>query len=50
VTNRIGSTEAAEKDLGFKWSDDLEEGMKRLIEWRNADVKAVSDRREGISS
>lgn len=35
VTNRIGSIDAAEKDLGFKWQIDLEEGMKRLIAWRN---------------
>jgi len=34
VTNRIGSVDAAEKDLGFKWQIDLEEGMKRLIQWR----------------
>lgn len=36
VTNRIGSVSAAEKDLGFKWQIDLEEGMKRLIEWRKS--------------
>lgn len=35
VTNRIGTVTKAEKDLGFKWKIDLEEGMKRLIEWRN---------------
>jgi len=34
VTNRIGSVDAAEKDLGFKWQIDLEDGMNRLIEWR----------------
>ncbi len=34
VTNRVGSTEAAERDLGFKWSVDLREGMQRLVEWR----------------
>ncbi len=34
VTNRIGSTTLAEKDLGFRWSVTLEEGMRRLIEWR----------------
>jgi len=46
VTNRIGSTRAAETDLGFKWQIHLEEGMRRLIEWRRADVKAVEARRE----
>lgn len=47
VTNRIGSTEAAKKDLGFEWQVDLEEGMRRLIEWRNLDKDAVDARREG---
>lgn len=46
VTNRIGSTEAAERDLGFKWQIDLEEGMQRLIEWRRTHSGAVSARRE----
>ncbi|MDP8219604.1 MAG: NAD-dependent epimerase/dehydratase family protein [Candidatus Theseobacter exili] len=35
VTNRIGCPEKAKQDLGFEWSIDLEDGMKRLIEWRN---------------
>lgn len=34
VTNRIGSTDKAEKDLGFKAKIELEEGLKRLIKWR----------------
>jgi UDP-glucose 4-epimerase len=34
VTNRIGSTEAAENDLGFKYKTDLKEGLLKLIEWR----------------
>ena len=46
VTNRIGSVEAAERDLGFRWQVDLEEGMRRLIEWRRADAEGVRDRRE----
>jgi UDP-glucose 4-epimerase len=36
VTNRVGDPIAAEKDLGFTWSVDLEEGLRRLIEWRKA--------------
>ena len=39
VTNRIGSTQAAEQDLGFRWQVDIEDGMRRLIDWRNADKK-----------
>jgi UDP-glucose 4-epimerase len=34
VKNRIGSTEKAEKELGFKYKYSLEEGLKKLIEWR----------------
>jgi UDP-glucose 4-epimerase len=34
VTNRVGDPMAAERDLGFTWAIDLEEGMRRLIEWR----------------
>lgn len=34
VTNRVGDPGAAEKDLGFKWAVDLEEGLRRLVEWR----------------
>lgn len=45
VTNRIGSITAAERDLGFRWTVDLEEGMRRLIEWRKADKEAVNARR-----
>jgi UDP-glucose 4-epimerase len=34
VTNRIGSTEKAKRDLGFESQVDLREGIERLIEWR----------------
>jgi len=36
VKNRIGSREAAERDLGFKYTYSLEDGLKRLIDWRIA--------------
>lgn len=50
VTNRIGSAEKAENELGYQWSIDLEEGMKSLIEWRNKDREALREkqRRSGI--
>lgn len=35
VTNRIGSTEFAEKELNFKYEIDLRKGLKKLINWRN---------------
>lgn len=34
VTNRIGATKMAEKDIHYKWKTNLKEGMKKLIEWR----------------
>ncbi len=46
VTNRIGSTVAATRDLKFRWQVDLETGMRELIDWRRADVEGVRDRRE----
>lgn len=48
VTNRIGSIETAERDLDFRWSIGLEEGMKRLIEWRRNDVEGVQARRAAL--
>ena len=39
VTNRIGSTEKAKRDLGFESQVDLREGIERLIEWRRSRVK-----------
>lgn len=35
VQNRIGSREKAEKELGFKYKYTLEEGLLKLIDWRN---------------
>ena len=49
VTNRLGDPEAAERDLGFKWSVDLEEGLRRLIRWRKAHIKEASIRRENTN-
>ncbi|MCD6482795.1 MAG: SDR family NAD(P)-dependent oxidoreductase [Candidatus Aenigmarchaeota archaeon] len=37
VTKRIGSTEKAERDLGFKAKISLEDGLRRLIKWRKGD-------------
>ena len=39
VTNRVGDPLAAERDLGFTWSVDLESGLRRLIEWRKSHQK-----------
>jgi len=39
VTNRVGDPKAAEKDLGFRWETELEDGLKRLIDWRKTHMK-----------
>ena len=36
VKNRIGSREKAEKELGFRYTYSLEEGLQKLIDWRLA--------------
>ncbi|MCA9538995.1 MAG: NAD-dependent epimerase/dehydratase family protein [Myxococcales bacterium] len=41
VTNRIGSTEAATRELGFTATVPLREGLARLIAWRTADRRSV---------
>jgi UDP-glucose 4-epimerase len=46
VTNRIGDVFAAERDLDFTWSVDLEEGLTRLVEWRKAHLNEVDKRRK----
>lgn len=36
VTNRVGSTEKARRDLGFLASVELDEGLRSVLEWRNS--------------
>jgi len=40
VTNRIGSTEKAERLLGFRGVTPLREGLRRVVEWRKTRVEA----------
>jgi UDP-glucose 4-epimerase len=40
VTNRVGDPNAAEKDLGFKWETELEDGLNQLIDWRRRHMKS----------
>jgi UDP-glucose 4-epimerase len=47
VTNRIGSIEAAEKDIGYKWTIGLEDGMQRLIDWRRNYIAELEARKGG---
>ncbi|MEA2393145.1 MAG: UDP-glucose 4-epimerase [Solirubrobacteraceae bacterium] len=37
VTHRVGSTEAAERDLGFTAQIAYEEGLRSVVEWRRSD-------------
>ena len=45
VKNRIGCPKKAYTDLGFKADIDLKEGIKELIDWRNAHKEEVLARR-----
>jgi UDP-glucose 4-epimerase len=44
VTNRIGSTEKAEAELGFRAATQLEKGLKKLIEWRKQHKSKYGDK------
>jgi UDP-glucose 4-epimerase len=46
VKNRIGSTEPAAREIGFRAGVDLEEGLRALIEWRRTHIDEVASRRE----
>lgn len=50
VRNRIGSPVKAKKDLGFEAGIDLDEGLKRLIEWRRNHIAEVAARRAKAGS
>ena len=45
VTNRIGDPRRASAELGFDYSVELEDGLRRLIEWRRANIELVDMRR-----
>jgi UDP-glucose 4-epimerase len=45
VRNRIGSTEQAEGEIGFRATTDLEDGLRALVEWRSAHMDDVAARR-----
>lgn len=42
VTHRIGSTELAKELLGFQATTPLEEGLRRVIEWRKSAQKVTA--------
>jgi len=41
VTHRVGSTEKAERLLGFHWRIPLDEGLRSVVEWRREDARAA---------
>ena len=43
VTHRVGSTEYAEKILGFKAGIQLDDGLKSVVKWRGQDKKRNSE-------
>jgi len=45
VRNRIGSPVRASKEIGFTSNIDLDEGLKRLIDWRRSHIDQVAQRR-----
>lgn len=45
VTNRIGDPSKATQDLGFEYKVELEEGLKKLIEWRDSHKDLVAKRK-----
>lgn len=50
VRNRIGSPVKAKKDIGFEAGIDLDEGLKRLIEWRKTHKAEVEARRAKVEN
>jgi UDP-glucose 4-epimerase len=46
VKNRIGDPRRASKEIGFTAGIDLDEGLRRLIEWRKNHIEQVDARRK----
>lgn len=46
VRNRIGSAVKAAKEIGFTAELDLDEGLRRLIDWRASHIDEVAKRRD----
>lgn len=48
VRNRIGSPKKASDEIGYTATIDLDEGLRRLIDWRAAHKEEVADRRRAV--
>ncbi len=49
VKNRIGCPKKAEEQIGFKAAVSLEEGLRKLIEWRKNHIDQVEMRRKKVA-
>lgn len=45
VTHRVGSTELAQRELGFRATTRLSEGLRSVVAWRQQDQSAVAERK-----
>jgi len=45
VTNRVGSTDKAKREIGFEANVGLREGLEKLIAWRSAHKRDVARNR-----
>lgn len=50
VQNRVGSTEKAEQEIGFKAQVQLREGLQQLIAWRDSHKSEVEKRRKKLKA
>ena len=48
VRNRIGSPKKATEEIGYTAEIDLDEGLRRLIDWRAAHKEEVASRRRAV--
>lgn len=48
VKNRIGDPRRAAGEIGYEAQISLEEGLKRLIDWRSSDKEAVAARKRSV--
>jgi UDP-glucose 4-epimerase len=49
VKNRIGDPKLAAQHLGYKYQIDLDQGLKKLIDWRAAHKSEVEKRRSALN-
>jgi nucleoside-diphosphate-sugar epimerase len=44
VTHRVGSTDKAERLIGFRATTTLDDGLRSVVEWRRHDQAGVAAR------